>query len=77
MINLKNLWANTLGVDESEINDDLIYQSLPQWDSVGHMNIVAALENTFDLMLEMDEIIGMNSFAKCKEILTKHGVEFE
>lgn len=77
MVNLKNIWANTLGVEESEITDDLTYQALTQWDSVGHMNLVAALESSFDLMLEMDEIIGMNSFAKCKEILKKHGAEFE
>ncbi len=77
MIKLKELWAQTLGVNVSEISDDLTYQGIPQWDSVGHMNLVAALEEAFGLSLEMDEIISLNSYARCTEILSKYGAEFE
>lgn len=51
----------------------LTYRSIAQWDSVGHMQLVAALETEFDVMLETDEIIDMSSFDKAVEILTKHG----
>ena len=71
MVNLKQLIAETFSVDASVIADDLKYQGIPQWDSVGHMNLIAALEDAFDLMLDMDDVIGMNSIAVCKNILKK------
>ena len=56
MVNLKQLIAETFSVDASVIADDLKYQGIPQWDSVGHMNLIAALEDAFDLMLDMDDV---------------------
>ena len=47
----------------------------PHWDSVGHMALVAELENRFGIMLETDDMIGMSSYAKVLEILRRYGVE--
>jgi acyl carrier protein len=52
----------------------LAYQSIPEWDSVGHMVLVAEIENTFNIMLDTDEIIGMSDVAKAIDILQKRGV---
>ena len=46
----------------------------PRWDSVGHMALVAELENRFGIMLETDDMIGMDSYANALEILRRHGV---
>lgn len=55
----------------------LKYQDIPAWDSVGHMSLVAALEDAFDIMMETDDIIDFNSFEKGKEILAaNYGIEF-
>ena len=53
----------------------LVYGESRAWDSVGHMTLVAALEDAFDIMMEMDDIIDLSSFAKGKEILRKYDVE--
>lgn len=53
----------------------LAYREIAQWDSVGHMQLVAALETEFDVMLETDEIIDMSNFAKAIEILERHLVD--
>ena len=53
----------------------LVYGQSKAWDSVGHMALVAALEDAFDVMLEMDDIIDLSSFEKGKEILRKYDVE--
>ena len=53
----------------------LVYGESKAWDSVGHMTLVAALEDAFDIMMEMDDIIDLSSFAKGKEILGKYDVE--
>lgn len=54
----------------------LVYQGTELWDSVGHMTLIAALEDTFDIMMETDDIIDFSSYEKGKEILSKYGIEF-
>lgn len=55
----------------------LQYQGVDTWDSVGHMTLVAALEEAFDIMMETDDIIDLSSFEKGKTILAeKYDVEF-
>jgi acyl carrier protein len=55
----------------------LAYQSVQLWDSVGHMSLIALLEDKFDLMMETDDIIDLSSYEKGKEILSeKYGIRF-
>jgi len=54
---------------------NLKYQDVPLWDSVGHMTLVAALEDAFDIMMETDDIIDLSSYEKGKEILNKYNVK--
>ena len=56
----------------------LKYQDIAAWDSVGHMGLIAALEDTFDIMMDTDDIIDLSSYEKGKEILEKdrYGVKF-
>lgn len=55
----------------------LEYQQVTSWDSVGHMGLIAAIEDAFDIMMDTDDIIDLSSFEKGKEILTtNYGIEF-
>ena len=67
--------------DIFEIKDedlaDLKYQDIPAWDSLGHMSMIGSLEDEFDIILEMDDIIEFSSFNKGMETLKKYGVNFE
>ena len=45
------------------------------WDSVGHMTLMAAIEDAFDIMLDTDDIVDFSSYEKGKEILKKYDVE--
>jgi acyl carrier protein len=71
---LVNVFAESLLIDPAMVKPDLTYNSIPAWDSVAHMTLVAAIDQEFDLMLDTDDIIGMSSVAKAEEILRKHGV---
>jgi acyl carrier protein len=53
----------------------LAYGISKGWDSVGHMAVIAALEDAFDVMMEMDDIIDLSTYEKGKEILRKYDVE--
>lgn len=63
-------------ISEEQI-EELEYQGIKEWDSVGHMNLVATLEDTFDIMMDTDDIIDFNSFKKGVEILRKYDVIIE
>lgn len=52
----------------------LTYQGITAWDSVGHMQLIAALEDTFDIMFDTDDIIDFSSYEKGKELLEKYEV---
>ena len=54
----------------------LKYQDIKAWDSVGHMGLVANLEDAFDIMLETEDIIDLSSYEKGQEILAKYDVDF-
>ncbi|MEJ9281702.1 acyl carrier protein [Ureibacillus thermosphaericus] len=73
---LRKIFAEALGIDESQVTDDLTYNSIPEWDSVAHMALVAEIDDQFDTMLDTDDVLDMSSFAKAKEILEKYGVQF-
>ena len=69
-------FTTTFEIDKAELTESLEYQSIAAWDSVGHMALMAELEDTFDIMLEMDDIIEFGSYMTGKETLKKYGVEF-
>jgi len=69
-----NAFVESLEVSADEVGS-LKYGESDQWDSVGHMSLIAALEDAFDIMVDMDDIIDLSSFEKGKEILAKYDVE--
>lgn len=69
-----NCYVESLDIDAS-IAETLEYQGVESWDSVGHMSLVAAIEDAFDIMLDTDDIVDLSSFSKGIEILKKYGIE--
>lgn len=67
-------FINGLIVNEEQL-EGLVYQSIVSWDSVGHMALIAQLEEIFDIMIDTDDIIDLSSYVKGKEILKKYGVQ--
>lgn len=67
------VFCETLKVEESQLAD-LKYQDVPGWDSVGHMSLMAALEDAFDIMMDTDDIIDFSSYKKGMEIVKKYDV---
>lgn len=63
-----NAFVEALGVEAEQV-EGLEYQAITEWDSVGHMTLVAAIEDAFDIMMDTDDIIDFSSYEKGKEIL--------
>ena len=72
----KKVFIDCFEIEEA-ILTDLKYQDIDQWDSLGHMSMIGALEDEFDIMFEMDDIIDFSSFIKGKETLAKYGIDIE
>lgn len=69
-----NVFVSTFDITAEETKR-LKYQDIEAWDSVGHMGLVAAIEETFSIMLDPDDIVDLSSFEKGIEILKKYNVE--
>lgn len=69
---IREIFAEVLEVELAVITDTLEYSSIPQWDSVAHMAIVAAIEDEYDIMMEIDDIIDMSDFTKSVEIISTY-----
>lgn len=69
-----NVFTETFGVTIDETRG-LKYQSVETWDSIGHMGLVANIEDSFNIMFDADDIIDFSSFEKGIDILKKYNIE--
>ena len=69
-------FMESFSIDESVLDDNLEYNTIPEWDSIGHMSLIAELEEVFDIMMEMDDIIDFSSYKHGFEILVKYDIQF-
>lgn len=70
----EKVFIESFEIDKSKL-PGLSYQDIPEWDSVGHMNLMNTLEEEFNIELDIDDIIDFSSYEKGQEILLKYGVE--
>ena len=74
---LRKTFSSALSVAEDKIDDSLEYNGIPEWDSIGHMTLISAIEDEFKISIETDDIIEFSGFKKGKEILnSKYNVKF-
>ena len=66
-----NAFYETIGIKKNELAG-ATYQTVKGWDSIGHMQLIAELEDAFDIMMDTDDIIDFSSYEKGKEILSKN-----
>ena len=71
-----NAFIESFSINENVLGNDISYNSIPEWDSIGHMSLIAVLEEVFDIMMDMDDIIDFSSYKKGFEIIAKYGVKF-
>ena len=67
------IFTDSFSIDKSQLKG-LAYQSISSWDSVGHMNLIANLEDGFDIMMDTDDIVDFSSYEKGVEILKKYDI---
>lgn len=69
-----NCFVEALEVEPSEV-ESLEYQGVISWDSVGHMSLIAAIEDAFEITMDTDDIVDLSSYKKGIELLKKYKIE--
>ncbi len=79
MTSNKNKYIETfisaLSIEKKNFKEDLKYNEIPEWDSIGHMTLISALEEKYQISFDTDDIVDFSSFKKGIEILKKYSVE--
>jgi acyl carrier protein len=70
------VFMSSFSIDKSTLGDNLVYNSITEWDSIGHMSLIAAIEEAFNITMETDDIVNLSSYKKGLELLAKYGIEF-
>ena len=74
LVKYKKAFLESLEISDEKTLDGLKYNDIEQWDSIGHMGLISALEDVFGISMETNDVIDFSSFNKGKEILKKYKV---
>lgn len=72
---LDGAFRRALELDQSVEPSGLTYRSVPQWDSIGHITLIAELESTYDVMFSSEDVVALSSYARAVELLKANGVD--
>lgn len=70
---LRTVFVEALALDDDVEVENLRYRDVPQWDSIGHMTLVAAIEDEFGVALDTEQVIDLSSFDVAEVMLRKLG----
>ena len=73
---LQRVMADVLKIEASEIGDDTSVDTVEEWDSLRHLNLVLALEQEFDISFTEEQTVEMLNFPLIKTVLEEHQVSF-
>lgn len=68
--------AEVLGVSPEVLSEESSPDTISSWDSLGHLNLVIALEEEFGIRLSSDNVLAMRSVSSIRRILHQSGAEF-
>ena len=60
----KKVFVENFSLTNTKEIEKLEYNMIPEWDSIGHMSLIANLEEEYKISLEIDDIINFSSFKK-------------
>ena len=67
--------AEVLDVTPETLSEESSPATIPSWDSLGHLNLIIALEQEFNVRLSAEDILTMRSIGSIRRILHHAGVQ--
>ena len=71
---LQSVFIQVLELPDSSDTSTLRYRETKNWDSVGHMRLVAAIETEFGIFMETEQILDLSNFEYAAQVLKSHGI---
>ena len=68
---VEEIVAATFGIDAALLDDDSSPEQIQEWDSIGHLNLVLGLEQSFGVSFNTDDMVAMQSIRKIKSVLAQ------
>lgn len=68
---VKDIIAEALNVDKSLLTDNLSIGGIPEWDSVGNLSIISALEDKLGIEIPLDDLFDLTSISALVEEVEK------
>ena len=59
---LKQIMSDIFSVEKNEIHSKYGQYDCDDWDSIGHLNLITAIEEEFDIVLSVEQISEMKNF---------------
>lgn len=72
---LNNIFCEVFGVEVSALGANFDNNNVEGWDSVRQLSLTSSIEDTFDIMLDPEDILDCNSYEAAKGILKKYEIE--
>jgi len=72
----QDIFIKSISIDIKKFSENLKYNEIPEWDSIGHMTLMSGLEEGFNITMETDDIVDFSSYKKGMEILNKYKINF-
>ena len=72
----KDIFIKSLSMHSKKFDENIKYNEIPEWDSIGHMTLMSGLEEGFSITMETDDVVDFGSFKKGVKILEKYRVAF-
>ena len=72
----QDIFIKSLSINGKKFDENIKYNEIPEWDSIGHMTLISGLEEEFNISMETDDIVDFSSFKKGMEILKKYSISF-
>ncbi len=66
---LRKIYGELFRVDPDALADDVRRGELDGWDSIGHLDLVSALEKQFSVTLDVDQALEIETFGDAKRVL--------
>lgn len=70
---VKFVLADVFQLAPEELPDDIIFGDIPQWDSMGHMDVMMSLEDNFGVEVSAETIGNLTSLQAICAYLEKNG----
>jgi acyl carrier protein len=71
---MNNIFCEVFSVNASDLGPEFNNQTVDRWDSVHQLSLTTGIEDTFDIMLDAEDILGFTSYNKAKAILGKYDI---